>query len=151
MDKKVFKNLFDEIAQKNGFERAFSVWFKEQDESMVVVDLQRSNYSHFYYVNINVYIQGFWGRTFKKGKDFNFGDGGAALSTRSPKEYDLALDLENKINDQGRKELLEKMFTDFLLPFTKRTSTRSGIIEMYENDNYPLLPAVKKELGIKFD
>lgn len=149
MDKNRFKNLFNELAQKNGFERAFGMWFKQQEDSLVVVDLQRSNYSNLYYVNINVYIQGFFGKTFSKSKELKYGAGGAAIFTRSPKEYNDALDQENHLSDSERKGLLEKMFSNFLLPFIEKTSTREKLIVLHKNEGYFLLPTVKKELSLE--
>ncbi len=151
MDKNVFKNLFDEIAQSNGFEKAFNMWFKEQNESLVSIDLQRSNFSALYYVNINIYIQGVWGKNFKKSKDLKFGSGGAVIFRQTPKEYDEALNLENSFTDLKRRELLQKMFSDFIIPFVEKTSTKEGIRKTYTDNSYFLLPAVRQELGIPLE
>jgi hypothetical protein len=151
MDKEEFKNLFNELAQENGFERAYGMWFKEQDESLVCIDLQRSNYSHLYYVNINVYIQGLFGKNFKKSKDLKFGAGGSAIHTGPPNKYAPALDQENELTDLERKKMLEEMFSEYLIPFIKKISTRDGIKKSYKDGSYLLLPAVRQELDIPLE
>jgi len=49
MENKEFKKLFDIIARNHGFESAFGGWFKESNECIVVLDLQKSNFGNYYY------------------------------------------------------------------------------------------------------
>lgn len=49
-----FKRLFGDVAVRFGFERAHGGWFIESPETIIVLDLQRSNHSPAYYLNIKV-------------------------------------------------------------------------------------------------
>lgn len=69
MDSKEFKKLFGEVAKSNGFERAFGGWFKDSVESIVVLDLQKSNFGDYYEMNIKIYVQGIFGNSYSKNKD----------------------------------------------------------------------------------
>jgi len=69
MDTKEFKRLFDEVAKSHNFERAFGGWFKESHECIVVLDLQKSNYGGYYYLNLKIYIQGVFNKHYSKSKD----------------------------------------------------------------------------------
>lgn len=69
MDSKDFKGAFNEIARKSGFEKACGGWFKESDECIAVLDLQKSNYGDYYELNIKLFVQGMFGNHYVKGKD----------------------------------------------------------------------------------
>ena len=61
-----FKKLFDEVAKNYRFECAFSGWFKESDECILALGLQKSNFSNIYYLNIKTYIHDLFGNTIIK-------------------------------------------------------------------------------------
>ena len=69
MDSKEFKNLFDTVAKANDFERAFGGWFKESSESIIVLDLQKSNFGDYYELNIKIFVQGIFGNKYTKSRD----------------------------------------------------------------------------------
>ena len=145
MENKEFKNLFKEVAKKNGFESAFGGWFKESNECIVALYLQKSNFGNYYELNIKTFIQGLFGNFYKKNKDLKYAT--SAIFTRQPQEYNDVLDLENSMEIETRKNRLEKLFNDFIVPDTNQTLSRAGIIELARNGAF-ILPAVKKELGI---
>jgi len=58
MDNKEFKKVFGDIAKVNGFDRAFGGWFKESSECILVLELQKSNYGDYYYLNIKIFCPG---------------------------------------------------------------------------------------------
>jgi len=130
MDKVDFKGLFGNIAKQHGFERSFGGWFRDYSESIVVLDLQRSNYSNLYYLNIKIFIKGAFSdeyeeRELKMHKRLVKTDGGH-LFRREPKEFSPALNLENDLIENDRSDILSKLFTDFLVPFSDRASTRES-------------------------
>ena len=61
METKEFKAMFGKIAKSNGFKFLYGGWYKESDDCIVVLELQRSNYSVLYYLNIKIYIRGVCG------------------------------------------------------------------------------------------
>ena len=62
MDNTEFKKQFGEIAKASRFDRAFGGWFKESNETIIVLELQKSNFGNYYQLNIKVFIQGFFWR-----------------------------------------------------------------------------------------
>ncbi len=147
MDNKQFKKTFDTIAQKFHFEKAFGGWFKTSEECIVVLDLQKSNFGNYYKLNINIFIQGMFGKHYIKQKELVKRDIGDVRSG-VPKEFRDAFDLENSMDDSIRKQKLENLFIEYIVSFTNQTLTREGIKALAQNDNLFLLPAVKKELGL---
>jgi hypothetical protein len=51
------------------------------------------------------------------------------------------------MDDEKRKADLAKLFSDFIVPFTDKALSKSGIRELAEKGEIFLLPAVKIELG----
>ena len=68
MQNKEFKKIFDLVAQNNGFEKAFGGWFRESNECIVSLDLQKSNFSNLYYLNIKIFVNGMFGHCYSKSK-----------------------------------------------------------------------------------
>lgn len=146
MNSKEFKNLFDEIAKPNGFEKAFSGWFKESPECIIVLDLQKSNFGNYYELNIKIFVQGMFGNNYSIGKDLvkkQTGD----IFIRQPNNYKDVLDFDKSMDNLKRKERLESLFNEFIVPFANKAILRSGLKELAEQGKIYLLPAVKKELA----
>lgn len=146
MENKDFKKSFNEIAKKHGFESAFGGWFKESDECIAAIYLQKSNYGNYYELNIKIFIQGMFGEYYKKSKSLK--NAVSDILGRQPEEYKDTFDLESSIECSARKNKLEKLFNDFLVPFVNTMLTREGIKKCALADKDFLPPAVNKELGL---
>jgi hypothetical protein len=147
MDSKEFKKIFGEVAKTIGFESAFGGWFMESAESIVVIDLQKSNFGDYYEMNIKVYIQGMFGHSYPINKDLVKKDTGDVFR-RQPSEYKDVLDFDVSMDDEKRRNRLEKLFTEFIVPFTNKAMSKSGLKTLAENGEITFLPAIKKELGL---
>lgn len=146
MDSKEFKKIFSEFAKANGFENAFSGWFKESPESIIVLDLQKSNFGNYYELNIKIYIQGMFGNKYVKSKDLVRRDTGDVFR-RHPPEYKDVLNFEVAMDATTRKNRLEKLFSEFITPFSNKALSKSGIKELGQKGEIFLLPAIRKELA----
>jgi len=142
-----FKKKFNEIAVANGFQSVFGAWFKESDESVVALILRKSDFSRLYYLRIKVNLKNAFGQKFEKNKEWVKHDI-AHVMTGPGQEYAAALDLENKIGEIERIDKLEQLFANEINKLTDKVLTRTGIIDLHNNDNLFLLPAIKKELGL---
>lgn len=145
MDTKEFKELFNEVAQYNNFEKAFGGWFKESHESIVVLDLQKSNYGCYYELNIKIYIQGVFNKAYVRNKDLvkkNIGN----IFSRQPNEYKDMLELDNLMSIENRRTKLESLFDNYIVPITTMAATKEGIMRMSEEKKIFILPAVMNEI-----
>ena len=93
MDNKDFKKEFCTTAKKYGFRTAFGCCYKESSECLFVLELQKSNYSNLYYLNLKTYIQGVFGIRYTIHKDYLKKDMGDIFN-RQPPEYSSIFDLE---------------------------------------------------------
>lgn len=147
MDSKQFKKIFSAVAQNNGFEAAFGGWFKESTYSILSIDLQKSNYGNYFELNLKIFVQGAFGKTYAKSKNLSKSEIGTFFR-RQPKEYSYILDLDSPIEEEERKEKIEELFHNFISPFSRNSMDRDGIKDLIDNEQLLLLPAVKKELGL---
>ncbi|HWZ03837.1 MAG TPA: DUF4304 domain-containing protein [Mucilaginibacter sp.] len=145
-----FKKLFGEIVKANGFERAFGGWFKESEECIIVLDLQKSNYGDYYQLMTKIYVQGVFGNKYSRSKELVKRNGGNIFRGEPP-QYKDVFDFDTLIDDDRRKQRLEELFSEFMNPFIDKALSKSGIKELADKDQIFLLPAVKEELKFLSD
>ncbi len=146
MDASAFKKLFSIVSERNQFIAAFGGWFRDSSETIIVLDLQKSNYGNYFEVNVKIYVQGLFGNNYIKGKDLVkklTGD----VFLRVPGSFRNALDLNSALNPDEREKDIEKLFSDYLVPLSTEARTRSGLLRLGESGRLVLLPAVRKELN----
>ncbi|AKK71314.1 hypothetical protein OK18_00480 [Chryseobacterium gallinarum] len=145
MNSKEFKQVFGEIAKKNGFLQAFGGWFKDSPECIAILELQKSKYGDYYQLNIKIFMQKSFGRTYLPTKELiksPMGDVNGGV----PQSFKEVFDFDRVLNDEYRIEKLNELFIDHIIPFTTRTSTKIGIKELESRGEIFLPPAVKQEL-----
>jgi Domain of unknown function (DUF4304) len=145
MNSKEFKNLFGQMAKTNGFSSAFGGWYKQSEECIAVLELQKSNFGDVYLLNIKILIQGAFETDFKITKDLIKRPMGHIDESATPK-YNSIFDFDEPMEDSVREEKLHDCFKNHIMPFTNKALTRAGIRKMAEAGETYLLPAVKEEL-----
>ncbi len=141
-----FKKIFGEIAKANGFESDFGGWFKNSTECIIALNIQKSNYGNYYNINIKIYVQGIFGNVYVKNKELVKKDIGD-IFRREPPNYSDAINFENTMEDDVRIQKMQEMFKEFIVPFTAKALSKSGITALAEAGEIALLPAVEKEIN----
>ncbi|KAA5548269.1 DUF4304 domain-containing protein [Adhaeribacter rhizoryzae] len=139
MDNKQFKNIFNKVAKANGFKYVYSAWFKESEDSILVLSLQKSNFSNFYYLNIKTYIKDIFGQSHSISKELvrDIGD----IFRREPKEFENLFNLESKLSELEREKEINNLFSSFLENYSNIMLEKRLIIAEYQ-----ILPPVKEEI-----
>jgi len=146
MNSKEFKNTFNAVARENGFEKAYSGWFKESQECILVLDLQKSNFGDYYEMNVKIFVQGVFGNHYVKSKDLVKRDIGN-IFTRQPKEFrDVLVFDDIQMTDEERVSKTKELFAKFIVPFADKAMSIPGIEELEAQGTIFILPAVKEEL-----
>ncbi|SIP96023.1 protein of unknown function [Chryseobacterium sp. RU37D] len=145
MDSKEFKVIFGEIAKSYGFIKAFSGWYKKNAESIAILELQKSNFGDYYQLNIKVFVQKVFNRTYEPNKDLIKSSLGHVNSSET-KPYSRILNFDDHMEDNIRIELVNELFNNHIVPFINKTSSISGILNLEEAGEIFLLPAIKEEL-----
>ncbi|MFK8274753.1 DUF4304 domain-containing protein [Capnocytophaga cynodegmi] len=146
MDSKDFKTLFDEIAKTYDFKKAFGGWYKDSSECLAILDLQKSNFSDYYQLNIKIFIQGVFEKTYLPSKDLIKKSMGHVNSGET-KDYKDVFDFDKPMKDEIRKERLKELFTKHIVPFTNEALSRAGIRRLAEKGDIFLLSTVREELS----
>lgn len=145
MNSKEFKTIFGHIAIANKFKKAYGGWFRESSECIAILELQKSNFGDYYQLNIKIFIQGVFDRSYSVSKDLIKSSLGHVNSNETNK-YKSVLDFDEQMDDTKRKNLLEDLFKNHIVPFTNNTLTKLGIRELEKKGEIYLLSAVKEEL-----
>jgi hypothetical protein len=146
MNSKEFKNTFNAVAREHGFEKAYSGWFKESQECILVLDLQKSNFGDYYEMNVKIFVQGVFNNHYVKSKYLVKNDTGD-IFTRPPKELCDVLTFDDiQMTDVERLLNTKKLFNEFIVPFAEKAMSISGIRELESQGTIFILPAVKEEL-----
>ena len=146
MDQKKFKKIICELACKCGFKSEFGGWFKASEESILVLNLQKSNFSNLFYLNIKIFMQGIRGNTYVISKELSMKEPGN-IFRRQPKEYDVTFDLGSTLSDEQRIDNLESLFKSFIAPFSEKCMSKRGINELWKDGQICLLPAAENYLS----
>ncbi|CCB86779.1 unknown protein [Parachlamydia acanthamoebae UV-7] len=102
MDNAEFVKLYCKIGLLNGFTKAFGCLWKESNECIVMLELQKSNYGNYYELNVKIFVHGAFGDIHRKSKDLKKDVG--HVFTRSPSIYGEALDLDTPIDLEIRTQ-----------------------------------------------
>ena len=146
MDSKEFKNVLGNVANLHGFKKAFNGWYKESSECIAILELQKSNFGDYYQLNIKIFIQGVFGKTYILDKKLVRSTMGHVNSS-AMKDYKNIFDFDESIEDAMRKERLEELFKKYIVPFTDKALSKSGIRELADQGEIILLPTIKSELA----
>jgi hypothetical protein len=144
MDKKQFKELFAATATQHGFNTAFGGWYIKSKDCILTLSLQASNYSNSYYLNINLAIQGLWGRQYSVDKKTIKGP--SSIFRRQPEEYNSIFKLDNDIADERRREGVKDLFEGFIDLIKNLALTPVGVMQLSDTGLLVVLPAVSDEI-----
>lgn len=145
MNSNQFKKMFAEAAKASEFKSAFGGWYKESAECIAVLELQKSNFGDYYQLLIKIFIQGAFGSTYAPNKELIKSSMGHITSNETP-EYKSVFDFDAPMENNVRKERLEKLFKNHIVPLTNKASSKAGIKQLAEKGEIFLLPAVKQKL-----
>jgi len=145
MNNKIFKKTFDQIATSYGLEKGDGGWYRENGETLITLNLQKSNYSNLYYLNVKTYIYGLLDLEYKPTKYWIVNHPGNVF-IRQPNEYTQLFNLESDLSIQERESGLDSFFEDFLIPYIKTSSTIRGIKELSDKGKIYLFPEFESKL-----
>ena len=150
-----FRQLFEQLmVGYKGVPVGKDVWYmpwSREDECITAIQLQKSNWSKLFYVNILVYTRGAFGwnvsdlteamALWERGR----GGGAAIADRRLPSEFNPACDLQSSLSDEERRKQLSDAVA-FLDIFSKRAKSRSGVRLLAEDELLFLTPPALAEL-----
>ncbi len=144
MESKDLKKTFGIIAKNNEFTSTLGIWYKESQDCIFTISLQKSNYETLFYVNLKIFIKDIFGIEYKIDKSIKNDTGDIFL--RTPKEYNNYFNFEIEIPHDERTEGLRRLFAEFINPFSEKALKKEKIFDLEKEGKILILPAVKEEL-----
>jgi len=144
MEVKEFKSYFNDIAEQKGFVLSHNTLFKESEDTVVSLDLQKSNYGNSYYLNIKIFIKGLLNNNNSQKENLEKMTGD--IFRREPKIFSDIFDLNSSVADEMRKDKLLNLFETFILPFCEKAASIKGIKELEKKGEILILPKIKESI-----
>ena len=153
MDSKEFRTVFGAIAKRYGFKFLYGGWHKESEDCIVILELQRSYYSNSYHLNIKINIRGVFDSAYVLDK-YLVKNAVGHLRTREPNEYSVVFKLDENLDDNARRVMLEELFKTYITPLTDKALHVEEIECLAKEKKYPMLehlfsPVLKEEIDKK--
>ena len=133
MDKEQFKSIVHPIMKANGFRRRGNSWYKTIGECIVLLNLQHSNWSSLYYINLACFLRKtdplmLFPQEYKCPIRWRIPNNG-----KHGESYHDITDLENNMNDRDREEGIENILNDYCIPALNKVGVMYGV-ELREDD-----------------
>ena len=142
MNSKEFKSLFGSIAKENDFLQAFGGWYKESSECIAILELQKSMYGNYYMLNIKIFIQGAFDRSYYPTKELIK----SPMGSIGKQIMDDVLSFDKPMPDELRTERLKELFSNSIIPYVSKLMTKANIVDLESKGEIMVLSSVKKEL-----
>ena len=120
MDKVGLKKAVEKILGNSGFSRKSGAWYKSGSDAIVVIDLQKSDFGAYFYLNIGICIKELSEALFPKVEVCHISMRADALLNRDGQNLDLGLNMEQGTADDFEASLrliegeLMPMISEFL-------------------------------------
>ncbi len=121
-------NVFEQNVQQAGFIKKRGSWYFNGAETILVVNLQKSNYGKQYYVNLAVYVKQFGEERFPKEHKCHIRIRLDAVVTDRT-ERTLNAD-DSSLPEEERRNAVAQLMQTKAIPFLQRMATLDGIRQM---------------------
>jgi hypothetical protein len=146
MDKKDLIKFLHEMLKPRGFVKRGNYWYSENNDLRKVINLQRSRFSNRYYINYGYVLK----KLELEGLTMHIFNGLGSLDEEENQRIKELLDVENKINDDQRKQELKLYIEKYILNELSVTNSEQDILNALSKrphlNDIPL--TVKKYLGL---
>lgn len=127
-NRNIIQTSFDEFGKTSGGLKKSGSWYWRSDETIFVVNLQKSQYALRYYVNVGLWLLAVGPADAPTPSSCHIQNRLDGLVPQALEERAAALlDLESPIDDEVRREELLTLLRQYLLPLMEVTSTLEGL------------------------
>lgn len=123
----------DRILTACGFRKKADTWYSEKLETILVINLQKSQWGQQYYVNLAVWFKAL-GEVKIPPKE-HLCHVRARLTVLTNDSLEKALDLEGKeLDDLQKQRIIENSIRETAIPFLEECSTLASLKRQYEGE-----------------
>ncbi len=132
IDKKKLKQQFADKLNPANFKLKSNAWYKENEENTIVVELQKSNYSESYFLNIAVWLKALGDNQFPKERFCHIRMRADSYFTDSGAEIADTLDFSETELDSEKSASIDRLLLEKVLPLSDKLSSIEGLKELYK-------------------
>lgn len=135
---KIIIDAISSALKTHGFKKKASNWYLHNNETVLLVNLQKSQYGNQFYINGAILVKALLDLEFPQEEKCHIRFRLGTNDTGAPeKRAEILLDLENEfISEDDRKVELENLVIDYILPHLNQCSTLSGIAEVINSGRF---------------
>jgi hypothetical protein len=132
MNTKGLEEVFESVLAPAGFRRRKDTWYKTNEDTITLVNLQKSQYGGQYYVNLAVYLRDLGKATSPSEYQSHIRVRLTAIAESAAAAIDEALDLERTgVSAKKRKDVIARAVTMIALPFLADRSVLPRLRELH--------------------
>jgi hypothetical protein len=132
MNTKEFEEFFNNILAPAGFRRRGNTWYTTNEDTITMVNLQKSQWGGQYYLNLAVYLRDLGEATSPSEHQSHIRVRLTAISGSETHLIEQALDLERTtVSTEERRNILAHALLSIALPFLVERSTLPRLRELY--------------------
>lgn len=132
MNTKELEAVFDSVLTPAGFRRHKDTWYKTNEDTITLVNIQKSQWGGQYYVNLAVYLRDLGKATSPAEHQSHIRLRLASISGSDTPAVEEALDLERApVPTEQRKSVLARVLSTVALPFLVERSTLPRLRELH--------------------
>jgi hypothetical protein len=129
MTKDLIKQTFREALKAQGFKEKGGSWYEECDETILVANLQKSDFSDRYFINLAVWFKQLGKADYPKEHHCHLR---IRLKRVAASDIDLALDAnKGDLSDEDRQAQIRAAMEQIGIPFRRSCSTLASAAEQF--------------------
>jgi len=136
---KVMSDAFGKPLKSAGFKKKKGdTWYLAKDETILVLNLQKSNYGKQYYVNLAVWLISLGDAEAPSEHQCHVRLRWGALIPEEQKRIERLLNLEDlSISDEARIIAIGELLQKYVLPFFSKVGSLAGLQSLYRTNSLP--------------
>lgn len=133
--KRDLESCFDASLKPVGFKKKGGTWYQSNEETIVLIDLQKSNYGDQYYINIAMWIRALGESVFPKEHQCHvrvrFGSAFPQLKLMSEILFNLE---EASLTDEQREDGIRNLLGAHILPLARSFESTKSLAEKFRGE-----------------
>jgi hypothetical protein len=123
--------LFDKTLRERGFKKAAGSWYSDRPETVLVTNLQKSQYGYSFYINLGIWLKAIGESATPKEHHCHVR---IRLESIAGEGLSKALDMENSaVVEEGRKMIIVTGIVDVAIPWLDACNSLDGIRRMLQD------------------
>jgi hypothetical protein len=132
MNTKELEDILNAVLAADGFRRRKDTWYRSNEDTISLVNLQKSEFGGRFYINLAVYLRDLGTATSPSEYQSHIRVRLSAIAGKEASEVERALDLERPdMTTARRSEVLSRALTLIALPFLAERSVLPRLRELH--------------------